>query len=81
MGQRLEMGIKVRTRSGEALSQNLRYPLMSEAEIQQKFRYLAGLRLDANAVAELEKKLLAIEAQSDVAVLVRELEIPYADRS
>ncbi|MBI4189179.1 MAG: MmgE/PrpD family protein [Betaproteobacteria bacterium] len=81
MGERLEMGITVRTRNGETLSQKLRYPLMSEAEIKQKFRYLAGLRLDGNEVAGLEKKLMAIEAEKDVASLVRELEIPYADRS
>ncbi len=80
-GERLDMGITVRTRNGETLSQKLRYPLMSEAEIQQKFRYLAGLRLDDNAVAGLEKKLMAIETEKDVAALVRGLEIPYADRA
>jgi hypothetical protein len=76
-GQRLEVGITVRTRNGETLRQDLRYPLMSAAEIQQKFRYLAGLRLDGNRVADLERKLMGIETQQDVASLVRELELPY----
>ena len=77
MGQRLEIGITVRTRNGETLRQELRYPLMSEAEIQQKFRHLAGLRLDSNGVANLERKLMAVEAEKDVVSLVRELELPY----
>ena len=76
-GQRMEMGITVRTRNGKALRQELRFPVMSEAEIQQKFRNLAGLRLDKGRVADLESKLKAIEAERNVAALIRELEIPY----
>lgn len=72
------MGIIVRKRNGEKLSQNIRYPLMSSAEIEQKFRYLVGLRLAPDAVAALEQKLLAIESEKNVASLVSELEIPYS---
>jgi 2-methylcitrate dehydratase PrpD len=77
MGQRLEMGLTVRTRSGEALRQELRYPLMTEAEIQQKFRALVGLRLDSQQVADLERQLKAIESVENVAPLIRELELEY----
>ena len=76
-GQRLETSVTVRTRNGETLRQELRYPLMSEAEIQQKFRNLVGLRLDSDRVADLERKLMAIEAEENVASLVREFELPY----
>ena len=76
--ERLQMGIIVRKRNGEKLSQNIRYPLMSSAEIEQKFRYLVGLRLAPDAVAALEQKLLAIESEKNVASLVSELEIPYS---
>lgn len=77
MGQRLEMGITVRTRNGETLHQELRYPLMSDTELQQKFRNLAGLRLNSGRVADLERKLRAIESEKNVASLIRELEVPY----
>ena len=76
-GERLEMGLTVRTRRGEVLSQSLRYPPVSEAELQQKFRDLAGLRLDSRRVAELEKKLRAVETLESVVPLVRELELDY----
>jgi 2-methylcitrate dehydratase PrpD len=75
--QRLETSVTVRTRNGQTLRQELRYPLMSEAEIQQKFRNLAGLRLDKAGVASLETKLKGIEAEKNVAQLVRDLELPY----
>jgi 2-methylcitrate dehydratase PrpD len=74
-GQRLEMTVTVRTRKGETLSQELRYPLMSAAEMQQKFRTLAGLRLDSGRVAALEKRLLAMETESNVAGFMTELEL------
>lgn len=51
------MTVTVRTRKGEALAQELRFPLMGEAELQQKFRPLAGLRLESGRVAALEKRL------------------------
>ena len=75
--QRMEMGITVRTRNGKTLRQELRFPVMTETEIQQKFHYLVGLRLDAKRVADLERKLKAIETEQNVAPLIRELEIPY----
>ena len=77
-GHRWDMDIVVRTRSGETLHQDLRYPLMSESELQQKFRSLAGLRLDGDRVADLERKLRVIEAEPDVSSLIRELELPYS---
>ena len=74
-GQRLEMTVTVRTRNGATLSQELRYPLMSEAEIQQKFRTLAGLRLDSRRVEELERRLRAMETEVDVAGFMSGLEL------
>jgi 2-methylcitrate dehydratase PrpD len=76
-GERLEMGLTVRTRRGEVLSQALRYPLVSEVELQRKFRDLAGLRLDSKRVADLEKKLKAVATVESVAPLIRELELDY----
>jgi 2-methylcitrate dehydratase PrpD len=74
-GQRLEMGITVRTGSGEVLQQNLRYPLMSEDEIQEKFRTLVGLRVSADRAMDLERKLLAVEQEENVGPLFQQLEI------
>ena len=75
MAERLEMGITVRTGSGEVIRQNLRYPLMSEDEIQEKFRSLVGLRVSAGRVLDLEQKLLAVEQAENVAPLFQQLEI------
>ena len=75
MAERLEMGITVRTGSGEVIRQNLRYPLMSEDEIQEKFRTLVGLRVSADRVLDLEQKLLAVEQAENVAPLFQQLEI------
>jgi hypothetical protein len=75
MGQRLDMGLTVRTRSGEVLRQDLRYPLMTAAEIEQKFRDLVGLRLESRRVADLERQLKAIESVGNVAPLIRMLEL------
>ena len=74
-GQRLEMGITVRTGNGEVLQQNLRYPLMSEDEIQEKFRTLVGLRVSADRARDLEQKLLAVEQEENVGPLFQQLEI------
>ena len=76
-GERLDIGITVRTRSGRELSQELRYPLMAEEEIEQKFRNLAGLRMGAEEVLELEKKIKNVETMSNVAPLVATLELDY----
>ena len=76
-GERLDIGITVRTRSGRELSQELRYPLMTEEEIEQKFRNLAGLRMAAEEVLELEKKIKNVETMSNVAPLVATLELDY----
>jgi hypothetical protein len=74
-GERLEMGITVRTGRGEVLRQELRYPLMREEEIQEKFRSLVGLRLSADRVMDLEGKLLSVEREENVASLFQQLEI------
>ena len=76
-GERMESSITVRTRAGKTLSEKLRYPLLTAAEIQQKFRALAGLRLNSGRVADLERKLKAIETEQNVTYLIRELEIAY----
>jgi hypothetical protein len=73
MGQRLDMGLTVWTRSVQALCQELCYPLMTEAELQQKFRDLVGLRLERRKVADLERQLRAIESVEHVAPLIRQL--------
>ena len=76
-GNRLDIGLTVRTNGGEEITQELRYPPMDFDEIQQKFRALAGLRLEGAAVLSLEEQLLNVEAAPDVAPLVSTLEMPY----
>ena len=76
-GAILQMGMTVRKQGGEELSQEVRLPALSEEEIQQKFRYLAGLRLNKDRVADLERKLKAVETLENVAPLVSELEVDY----
>jgi hypothetical protein len=65
----------VRTCSGEVLRQDLRYPIMTKDEIQEKFRTLVGLRVSADRVVDLEQKLLAVEEEENVASLFQQLEI------
>ena len=77
-GARLEMGLTVRTRGGETVTQDLRYPLMTEEEIKQKFRSLVGLRVSADRALELERNLLAVEQEDNVASLFQQLEIDPA---
>lgn len=74
-GERLEMGITVRTGRGEVLRQELRYPLMKEEEIREKFRSLVGLRVSTDRVTDLEQKLLSVELEANVASLFQQLEI------
>mgnify|MGYP001178993773 CR=1 FL=1 len=76
-GDRMEMGITVRTRAGEILHQYLRYPLMTGEEIQEKFRDLVGMRLNGGQVAGLERKLKAVETAGNVAPLIDGLQIDY----
>ena len=76
-GDRLNASVTVRARDGRMLRQELRYPLMTEAEIKQKFRNLTGLRLDSRRVAELEEKLIGIESEPNVMNVVSALEVPY----
>ena len=75
MGQRLETIVTVGTRDGQTLRRELRYPLMTQAEIRQKFHDLAGLRLTPERVSELEHKLKTIELEPNVTGLVTELEL------
>jgi 2-methylcitrate dehydratase PrpD len=74
---RLEVTVRVRTRSGQMLSESLRYPLMDNEELQHKFRTLVGLRVKKEKVLDLENKLKNIEALDDVSSLINELEIDY----
>ena len=76
-GNRLDIGLTLRTVGGQEIRQDLRYPPMDFGEIQQKFRDLAGLRLEEPEVLSLERELLEVEAADDVAPLVSRLEIPY----
>ncbi|HZA24300.1 MAG TPA: MmgE/PrpD family protein [Dehalococcoidia bacterium] len=76
-GERLDAEVMVRTHSGEVLHQNLRYPLMTEEEIQEKFRYLVSLRLSSDRMLNLEQNLLAIEGANNVAPLISEMEVAY----
>ena len=76
-GDRLDMGLTVRTADGQTIHRELRYPPMDFADIQQKFRTLAGLRLEPSAVLELERELLEVESSENVAPLVSRLELPY----
>ncbi|MBI4303775.1 MAG: MmgE/PrpD family protein [Chloroflexi bacterium] len=74
-GSRLETTVRVRTKDGKLLSERLRYPLMDEKELQAKFRYLAGLRVDEGKVLDLEKKFKGIEVVANVSPLIEELGI------
>ena len=71
---RLDAGMTVRTRKGE-FSQKVSYPLMTQEEIEQKFRTLVGLRLDQARTTELERKLKGLESLDNVATLVSDLEL------
>ena len=74
---RLQSGVTVNTRNGEAFREDVRLPALSEEEIQQKFWDLAGLRLDNDKISDLETKLKAVETMENVAPLVAELELDY----
>ena len=74
-GERLEMDLTVRTRGGDVIQQDLRYPLMDPEEIQQKFRTLVGLRLTADRTLDLERNLLNVENTESMGVLFQQLEI------
>jgi len=57
--------------------QEVNYPLMTQPEIEQKFRELVRMRLDSATTMELDRKLKAIETMDNVATLVSALEIAY----
>ncbi len=73
----METRVSVRTRSGQVLKEALRYPLMSEEELQKKFLDLVGLRVPQDRAVELERKLKGIEGVDNVAPLISELELDY----
>ena len=50
---------------------------MTAAELQEKFRDLVGIRLESRRVADLDRKLKAIESVATVAPLICELELDY----
>ena len=74
--QRLNMSLSIRTRDGKVFSQELRYPLMSDEEIERKFRFHAGLRLARPQVDRLEDMLRSMDRQPSVQALMSSLEIP-----
>ncbi|MBI2987014.1 MAG: MmgE/PrpD family protein [Deltaproteobacteria bacterium] len=73
--KRFEAEIRVYTRNGAVLNQQLCAPLMTEEEIQYKFRSLVGLRVKQEKALDLESKLKGIEGVSNVAPLISELEL------
>ncbi|MBI2987035.1 MAG: MmgE/PrpD family protein [Deltaproteobacteria bacterium] len=73
--KRFEAEIRVYTRNGEVLNQQLCAPLMNEEEIQHKFRSLVGLRVNQEKMLDLESKLKGVEAVDNVASLISELEL------
>lgn len=74
---RLQANMTVRTTGGGVFQQEVNYPLMTQPEIEQKFRELVGMRLDSATTMELDRKLKAIETMDNVATLVSALEIAY----
>ena len=73
----MNSGLIVRTIRGDVFQEELRYPIMNQEELIQKFRRLVGRRLPDTQVLELEQRLLGIEAEPDVAMLMNQLELPY----
>jgi hypothetical protein len=73
---RLKAGVTVRTRDGSVYQTEATHPLMTQADIEQKFRELVGLRLAPTRVLDLERKLKEVESIANVAELVSDLEIP-----
>lgn len=65
----------IRTRNGAEYRQKVSYPLMTQQEIEQKFRELVGLRLDNSRTLELERKLKAVDTLDNVAKLVDDLQM------
>lgn len=76
---RLTTGLLVRLKVGTEYREESKYPLMTQDEIQHKFRNLAGLRLEHDDVMKLERDLLAVESMEDVSPLVKQLGMPVPD--
>lgn len=55
--------------------QDVNYPLMTQADLEQKFRQLVGFGLDNARTMDLDRKLKAVEQMANVAALVSDLEI------
>ena len=72
---RLQANMTVRTRSGGVFQQEVNYPLMTQPELEQKFRELVGSRLDKARTMDLDRKLKEIEKIDNVAKLVGDLEV------
>jgi 2-methylcitrate dehydratase PrpD len=70
---RLQANVTVRTRSGEVFQQEANYPLMTQPELEQKFRELVGTRLDKARADDLDRKLKDIPQIDDVGKLVSDL--------
>jgi hypothetical protein len=65
----------IRTKSGDVFHQDVNYPLMTQADLEQKFHELVRLRVDEARTVELDRKLKSVEAMANVAALVADLEI------
>jgi len=74
---RLKAAMIVRTRDGSVFKEEVNYPLMTQPEIEQKFRDLVGLRLDNAQMLNLDRRLKGLENIDNVAKLVSDLEIAY----
>lgn len=73
-GERMEARVAVRTTCGQTIRQERRYPLMTEEEIQQKFRTLVSLRVPRERALDIEQKIKGIESMDNVDFLVSSLE-------
>ena len=74
---RTKAGMTVRTRDGSEYQTEANHPLMTQSDIEQKFRDLVGLRLDKARTLDIDRKLKEVEAIYNVAKLVSDLEIAY----
>lgn len=68
-------GVRVRTRDGRTLEAELRYQRgaaenpMTEDEVRTKYRTNAGMQLDAQQVADLERAVSALDTYADLDVV------------
>lgn len=73
---RLQANMTVRTRNGGVFQEQVSYPLMTQPELEHKFRELVGMRLDNAKTMDLDRKLKRVEQMDNVAKLVSDLAMP-----